>query len=104
MDFHFGPTTTLTSILMDYLHLKDVAKLKQVSFHHNLAIRDKIPNWIDTIQNQYHVLPCNICFSIRSCFKIEHCPLCEKDVCVDHLEICNSCNNVYCYRCRGYCC
>jgi len=89
MEFYFGPTTNLTTLIVDYLHLKDIAKLKQVCLHHSLSISAKMPNWLDIIQTQYDVLPCDICFSIRSCFKIEHCPMCEKNVCINHLENCN---------------
>lgn len=104
MEFHFGPTTKLTSLLVDYLHLKDIARLKQVNIHQKTTIREKMPNWLGTIREKYNVLPCGMCSSIRSNFKIEHCPLCEKDVCIEHLEVCNSCSNIYCYRCRGFCC
>ena len=104
MDIQFSTNVNLTTLLVDYLHLKEIASLKQVCSQQSSSVSHKIPYWFQTVRNQYDVSSCGICSAIRSSLKIEHCPMCEENICIDHLEICDSCNNIYCYRCRGFCC
>lgn len=95
----FSPTVTVVSCVCEYLKPKEVCKTRQVCKFN--------------VEHLYHfqefaesngAIKCGGCPAMRMPRFLEHCPVCEKDVCVDHLEQCWDCNEIICCDCRGFCC
>jgi len=104
MESVFGLKTSLSSIVMTYLMPKEIAYLRQMNKHHMTAAGRTSNVWYNFVSKYKQVHTCGKCKAIRSIRKMEHCSLCTKDICVEHLEICNQCDGIYCSDCRGFCC
>lgn len=104
MQTTFGPKTSVTSVVMGYLFPPDITRLRQVSRHAKTSSEHVCGPWKSYVQSLYNVYDCPRCNALRNPRYTEHCPLCEKNVCVDHLVRCSKCCQVYCDACVGFCC
>ena len=104
MEKTFGPKTTLLSILTHYLVPKDITRLRQVNKVSKQTSENVCGPWKTYVQSFYNVEDCSMCNALRNPKYMEHCPLCEKDVCLEHLVKCTNCLEIYCNTCVGFCC
>ena len=95
----FSPTVTVVSCVCEYLKPKEVCKTRQVS----KFCTEHLYNFQEFAESN-GAIKCGGCPAMRMPRFLEHCPLCEKEVCVDHLERCNECLEIICCECRGVCC
>lgn len=104
MENTFGPKTSVTSVVMGYLFPHDITRLRQVNRHAKAASEQVCGSWKSYVQSLFTVSDCPRCYALRNPQHTEHCPLCEENVCVEHLVRCSKCSQVYCEACVGFCC
>ena len=104
METSFGPKTSVLSILTQYLLPKDITRIRQVNRFFKQTSENTCGPWKLYVQSFYNVIDCPMCYALRSPIYVEHCPLCEKDVCLEHLVKCQNCLEIYCSACVGFCC
>ena len=97
----------LTSEILDYLSIKDIARWRQTT---GQCLQDtkrylsrQQMDWYPYISHTYITRKCSMCPAIRSFVNVEWCPYCESNVCVEHLERCQSCHIVCCSSCVPAC-
>ena len=96
----FSATESVLTCALQYLSAHEIAQCRPVS---RLTNSD-VPGWREKSLQTGNVVACCKCPALRLSKYTEHCPLCESDVCVEHLEKCNDCNGIYCSSCVGFCC
>lgn len=95
---------TCMSLILSFLSVKDVARYRLQCRDALLdTFRSKGP-WLNYIQRWVSVSKCDLCIAIRSVRRVDWCELCECWVCIDHLDVCDSCANVCCDQCVDICC
>lgn len=104
MNAWFSDRLPLMSVVFEYLTAKDVASWRKSGRQSALNTFHYAPNWQKYVQANWNVCKCGICDSIRGFHKTEWCALCENRVCVDHLDHCRVCNDIFCYECAYSCC
>ena len=104
METSFGPKTSVLSILTGYLLPKDITQIRQVNKFSKQTSENISGTWKSYVQSFHTVLDCPRCHALRNPRYMEHCPLCEKDVCLEHLVKCTQCLAIYCNACVGFCC
>ena len=96
----FGAKVSVLTSVVEYLSDKEMCKCRQLS---KLSKND-IRGWRHRVLRTGTVVDCQKCPALRLSKYTEHCPLCESSVCVDHLERCVKCHEIYCSFCVGFCC
>ena len=104
METSFGPKTSVLTILTQYLLPKDITQIRQVNRFSKQISENVCGPWKPYVQSLYNVLDCPKCDALRNPSHMEHCPLCERDVCLEHLTKCQHCLEIYCNTCVGFCC
>lgn len=104
MENSFGPKTSVLTILTQYLLPKDITQIRQVNKYSKQTSENVCGPWKSYVQSFHDVLDCPRCHALRNPRYMEHCPLCEKDVCLEHLVKCSNCLEIYCNACVGFCC
>jgi len=98
---NFSPSVTVLSYVCTFLPPKAVCHARQTS-----VICNKNLHPFKAFAELNGAITCGqmTCSAMRKPSFIEHCPVCEKNVCVDHLERCNNCFIIVCDDCNGFCC
>jgi len=100
----FSENVTCMSVVLSYLSAKDTAKFR-IQCREAVADTERSKgNWLIYVQRQFPIKKCGRCPAICSVRQVEYCPLCERWVCLHHLEPCFKCHRVFCSNCRGFCC
>lgn len=104
MDFSFGPKTSVTSVVMTFLSPVDITRVRQVNRQTKTTSENVCGDWKSYVKSIETIHDCPHCYALRRPRYTEHCPLCEQNVCVDHLRRCVQCCDVFCHVCVGFCC
>jgi hypothetical protein len=93
----------LTNEMMQFMSTKDVARWRQTARaclqDTEIFLRLHDMKWQSFISYTYVTLKCQCCPAIRTFTKVEWCPFCESNVCVEHLERCSECDIICCSKC-----
>ena len=96
----FSSQSSVLTHVATFLPLSDVGRCRQLS---RLSKSD-VSGWREAVLQQEQVVACEQCPAICRHQQTEHCPLCESTVCVEHLDRCDDCLQVFCNECVGFCC